>query len=101
MPTTLEHALRALDEAVERAKSIQIDLTDDYLQRIAEVEALPQNIRGRQERPLAGRPVIRPVSNSGSPTNPWIGLAIAGWPSAWSTAARSHVRPDRTTCSWI
>jgi hypothetical protein len=46
MPTTLEHALRALDEAVERAKSIQIDLTDDYLQRIAEVEALPQNQSG-------------------------------------------------------
>jgi hypothetical protein len=46
MPTTLEDALRALDEAVELAKSIQVDLTDEYLQRIAEVEALPQNQSG-------------------------------------------------------
>jgi hypothetical protein len=57
MATTLEDALRALDEAVELAKSIQIELTDDYLQLIAAVEALPQNQSGADKsgRWLGGR----------------------------------------------
>jgi hypothetical protein len=46
MPPTLEDGLRALREAAEQAKTIRIDLTDDYLARIEKVEALPQNQSG-------------------------------------------------------
>ena len=41
MRPTLEDGLRALRDASERAKSIRIDLDDDYLANIARVEASP------------------------------------------------------------
>ena len=43
MRPTIDDGLRALREATELAKTIDVELTDDYLGRIAEVEALPQN----------------------------------------------------------
>jgi hypothetical protein len=43
---TLEDGLRALREATELARSIRIDLTEEYLQLIAAVEGLPQNQSG-------------------------------------------------------
>jgi len=46
MKRSLEDGLRALREATELAKSIRIELTDDYLELIALVEALPQNQSG-------------------------------------------------------
>jgi hypothetical protein len=46
MRPTLEDGLRALREASESAKSIRVDLTEDYLQLITAVEALPQNQSG-------------------------------------------------------
>lgn len=46
MKPTLEDGLRALREATELAKSIRIELTDDYLDLITTVEALPQNQSG-------------------------------------------------------
>ena len=46
MKSTLEEGLRILAEATELAKSIRIDLTDDYLRRIAQVEAMPRNQDG-------------------------------------------------------
>jgi hypothetical protein len=45
MPT-LEDGLRALREATELAAAIRIDLTEEYLQLIAAVEALPENQPG-------------------------------------------------------
>jgi hypothetical protein len=45
-PPTLEEGLRALEEATELAKSIRIDLDDDYLRTIALTEALPGNQSG-------------------------------------------------------
>jgi hypothetical protein len=44
--STLEDGLRILAEATELAKSIRIDLTDDYLRLIAQVEAMPRNQNG-------------------------------------------------------
>lgn len=54
---TIEDGLRALAEATELAKTIRIDLTDEYLQLIAKVEALPQNQAGADKsgRWLGGR----------------------------------------------
>ncbi len=46
MRPTLEDGLRALREATELAKSIRIDLDDDYLANIARVEARPENQSG-------------------------------------------------------
>ena len=46
MRPTLEDGLRALEEATALAKSIHIELTDDYLRLITAVEALPQNQAG-------------------------------------------------------
>jgi hypothetical protein len=46
MKSTLEDGLRALAEATELAKSIRIDLDEDYLRAIALIEALPQNQSG-------------------------------------------------------
>jgi hypothetical protein len=43
---TLDDVLRALDENVELAKSIRIEITDAYRELIARVEALPQNQPG-------------------------------------------------------
>ena len=43
---TLEDGLRALREATERAADIRIEVTEDYLQLIAQVEAMPQNQSG-------------------------------------------------------
>lgn len=42
MDVTLEDVLRMLDEAAEQAKSIRIELDDEYLRMIAVVEARPQ-----------------------------------------------------------
>ena len=42
----LEDMLRALREAPEEARSLGIELTDDYLELIAQVEALPDNQSG-------------------------------------------------------
>jgi hypothetical protein len=46
MVDELERGLRALAEASELAKSIKIELTDDYLSLIARVEAMPRNQNG-------------------------------------------------------
>ena len=46
MKSTLEDGLRILAEATELAKSIRIDLTEDYLRLIAQVEAMPRNQNG-------------------------------------------------------
>ena len=46
MNPTLEDGLRALREATEQAKSIRIDLDDEYLALIARAEAQPQNQSG-------------------------------------------------------
>jgi hypothetical protein len=46
MCLTLEDGLRALAAATELARSMRVDLTDDYLKLIALVEALPQNQSG-------------------------------------------------------
>jgi hypothetical protein len=46
MRPTLEDGLRALREATELAKSIRIELDDEYLEWIAQVEALPRNQSG-------------------------------------------------------
>ena len=46
MKSTLEDGLRALAEATELAKSIRIELDDDYLALIARVEARPDNQSG-------------------------------------------------------
>ncbi|MDO8677027.1 MAG: hypothetical protein Q7R30_00455 [Acidobacteriota bacterium] len=46
MRPTLEDGLRALQEAAESAKSIRIDLDEDYLANIARVEARPENQSG-------------------------------------------------------
>jgi hypothetical protein len=39
---TLEDVLRMLDEAAEQAKSIRIELDDEYVRMIAVVEGRPQ-----------------------------------------------------------
>jgi len=44
--STLQDGLRALREAGELAKSIRIELDDEYLRAIAIVEGLPQNQSG-------------------------------------------------------
>ena len=46
MCPTLEDGLRALREAAEQARSICIDLDEEYLRAIAAVETLPQNRSG-------------------------------------------------------
>ena len=46
MRPTLEDGLRALAEATELARYIRVDLTDEYLELIALVEAFPQNQSG-------------------------------------------------------
>ncbi len=46
MNPTLEDGLRALREASEDAKSIRVDLDDEYLALIAAVEARPDNQSG-------------------------------------------------------
>jgi len=44
--TELAAVLRMLDEAVEEAKSIRIDVDDEYVRAIELAEALPQNQSG-------------------------------------------------------
>ena len=46
MGPTLEETLRALDEVAEHAKSILIEVDDEYLELIALAEALPENQPG-------------------------------------------------------
>ena len=46
MTSTIEDGLRILAESTELAKSITIELTDDYLELIARVEAMPRNQSG-------------------------------------------------------
>lgn len=46
MERSLEDVLRMLDEVAEEAKSIRIDLDDEYRRAIAIVEAMPQNQSG-------------------------------------------------------
>jgi hypothetical protein len=46
MDSELEAVFRMLDDAVERAKSIRIDLDEPFLRAIAMVEALPENQSG-------------------------------------------------------
>jgi hypothetical protein len=43
MRVTLDDGLRALRESAELARSIRVELDDDYLRHIAEVEAMPAN----------------------------------------------------------
>ncbi len=42
----LERVLRHLDEAVEFARTYRFEMTDDYRQLIARVEAMPRNQSG-------------------------------------------------------
>jgi len=44
--TPLDDVLQALREVPARTRSLRIELTDDYLELIAEVEALPHNQSG-------------------------------------------------------
>lgn len=46
MESELDAVLRMLREAPERAAKIRIEVTDDYLDLIARVEAMPQNQPG-------------------------------------------------------
>ena len=46
MKPSLEDGLRVLREATELAKSIRIELDDQYLQWIAEIEVRPENQSG-------------------------------------------------------
>ena len=46
MTPTFEDGLRALEEATLLAKTIRIEMTRDYMELIAKVEALPQNQPG-------------------------------------------------------
>ena len=46
MDPELERALRALDDAVEFAKSYRFKMTEDYLALLALVEAMPSNQSG-------------------------------------------------------
>lgn len=46
MRPTLEDGLRALAEATELAKSIRVELDEEYLRLIALAEALPSNQPG-------------------------------------------------------
>ncbi len=46
MNPELERVLRILDESVEQAKSIRIDVDEEYRRAIALAEALPQNQSG-------------------------------------------------------
>lgn len=61
MRRTVDDGLRAIREATELAKSIRVELSDEYLRLIAMVEAMPQNQsgshkgsrwRGRQDREI-------------------------------------------------
>ena len=46
MKSTVENGLRILREAAEQAAQVRIDLTDDYRELIAQVEALAENQAG-------------------------------------------------------
>jgi hypothetical protein len=46
MNTRLEDALRALRDAAASTGNLGIEISDDYLDLIAQVEALPQNQSG-------------------------------------------------------
>lgn len=46
MRPTLEDTLRALDEVAEQAKSMRIEVDDEYLRLIALAEALSENQPG-------------------------------------------------------
>lgn len=46
MERDLERALRGLEEAEEFARTYRFEMTDDYVQLIAQVEALAQNQPG-------------------------------------------------------
>lgn len=46
MKPSLEDGLRALREATELAKSIRIELDEQYLRWIAQIEARPENQSG-------------------------------------------------------
>ena len=46
MKSTVEDGLRILREAAEQAAQIRIELTDDYRELIAQVEAMAENQAG-------------------------------------------------------
>lgn len=46
MDPELERVLRGMEEAAEFAKTYRFEMTEDYLELIARVEALPQNQEG-------------------------------------------------------
>jgi hypothetical protein len=46
MDRELERALRGLEEAAEFARTYRFEMTEDYVQLIARVEALPTNQSG-------------------------------------------------------
>ena len=46
MPGDLERVLRRLEEATEFARTYRFELTDDYRDLIARVEAMPRNQSG-------------------------------------------------------
>ena len=67
MKSTLEEGMRILAEATELAKSIRIDLTDDYLQLIAQVEAMPRN-QNRADKSYVWRADLPTGTSSHGPT---------------------------------
>jgi len=46
MDAELERALRGLEEAAAFARTYRFELSDDYLARVARVEAMPENQSG-------------------------------------------------------
>lgn len=46
MDPELKRALRGLEEAAEFARTYRFELTDDYVELIARVEAMPENQSG-------------------------------------------------------
>lgn len=46
MDPDLERALRGLEEAAEFARTYRFEMTEDYLELVARVEALPRNQAG-------------------------------------------------------
>ena len=69
MDPDLERVLRGLEEAADFAKTYRFEMTEDYIELIARVEALPTNQtgadksgrwrggRGRWDLTKSGRPI--------------------------------------------
>ncbi len=62
MDPDLERVLRGLEEAAEWAKTYRFEMTDDYREMLARLEALPQNQSG-SDKSHVGR-AVRAYKNS-------------------------------------